>query len=283
MEDGRNAMAAAVVDPFKDAPPQEVPLPRAPLGRVLAQLSFNEVVSIQRKDFIGPFQEEIRSRYPVLEEDVLTIVEITPAMTQRERVQTIWRFADRSKWQWRISLASGFVAIETTAYTSRDDFLERTATVAAAAHRTLKLDQGFTRIGVRYVDRVVAPEIDQLRTLVHPPMLGILDVDERITRPDFLLSQLGASVPEGGLSARWGLLPPNVSPEVSIIDALPEQSWLLDIDVFSPASPLQAEVEPVSIDGAINALRSQATRAYTFFRWATTDTFLKVYGGATDV
>lgn len=51
-------------NPFGAPGPDEVPLERAPLVRVIAQLRFPPIVSLGRADFIGPFQEAIRSRYP---------------------------------------------------------------------------------------------------------------------------------------------------------------------------------------------------------------------------
>ena len=54
-----------IKDPFTDPPPVEVPLVNAPLVRVIAQLRFPLVAAIEQRDFIAPFQEAIRSSYPV--------------------------------------------------------------------------------------------------------------------------------------------------------------------------------------------------------------------------
>jgi hypothetical protein len=53
-------------DPFSSKGPDEVPLERAPLARVIAQVRFPTIVSLGRPEFIGPFQEAIRPRYPIL-------------------------------------------------------------------------------------------------------------------------------------------------------------------------------------------------------------------------
>jgi uncharacterized protein (TIGR04255 family) len=52
-------------------------------------------------------------------------------------------------------------------------------------------------------------------------------------------------------------------------------SWILDIDVFSPLE----EEETISVRNVEETATSLAARAYTFFRWATTPAFLKIYGG----
>ncbi|MGD8207441.1 MAG: TIGR04255 family protein, partial [Thiohalocapsa sp.] len=52
--------------PLTGPPPAEVPLSDAPLVRVIAQVRFPLVASVEKGDFIAPFQEAIRAEYPVL-------------------------------------------------------------------------------------------------------------------------------------------------------------------------------------------------------------------------
>src|SRR5580658_5911796 len=59
----------AMDDPLVAPPPQEVPLAHAPLVRVIAQVRFPLVVAVEQRDFIAPFQETIRARYPVLRQE----------------------------------------------------------------------------------------------------------------------------------------------------------------------------------------------------------------------
>ena len=60
---------SADLDPFVAALPAEVPLKDAPLVRVIAQIRFPEILSIEQRDFVAPFQEAIRGTYSVLRQE----------------------------------------------------------------------------------------------------------------------------------------------------------------------------------------------------------------------
>ncbi len=49
--------------------PDEVPLPNAPLARVLAQIRFPPILSIRKADSVADFQEALRTEYPNLRRD----------------------------------------------------------------------------------------------------------------------------------------------------------------------------------------------------------------------
>jgi uncharacterized protein (TIGR04255 family) len=73
--------------------------------------------------------------------------------------------------------------------------------------------------------------------------------------------------------ARWGRLPPGATVDPAVIEAAPEKSWILDLDMFSASSA------PFAVDRVIDDGTRYAERIYTFFRWAVTDAFLQRYGG----
>jgi hypothetical protein len=52
------------VNPLVATPPPEVPLINAPLVRVIAQVRFPPILSIEQQAFVGSFQEAIRAEYP---------------------------------------------------------------------------------------------------------------------------------------------------------------------------------------------------------------------------
>ena len=159
------------LDPLIDPVPDEVPLPRAPLARVIAQVRFPPVMSIERPEFVGPFQEAIRSSYPVLrpEREVGAVVG-AQGLTEMQS-GSIWRFHD-SPGNWRASLSTNFLALETTEYTSRDDFLARLTSLLQAleAHIGLGL---VDRLGVRYIDRI-AWEAAAASNMVRSEIMGVL-------------------------------------------------------------------------------------------------------------
>ena len=87
-------------NPFKDQPPSEVPLRDAPLVRVISQLRFPPVLSIEKRDFVAPFQEEIRPDYPNLRPEKTRGVVLGPQGVVPGPKQVVWRFSDASG-QWR--------------------------------------------------------------------------------------------------------------------------------------------------------------------------------------
>ena len=101
--------------PLRMAPPMEVPLSNAPLVWVIAQVRFPLVVAIEQRDFVAPFQEAIRGQYPILRQDHMHGVLVSPAGLTPQAPQTVWRFSDETN-SWRISLAPEFLALETVAY-----------------------------------------------------------------------------------------------------------------------------------------------------------------------
>jgi hypothetical protein len=103
--------------PLTGPPPAEVPLPRAPLARVIAQVQFAPILAIRNPDVVATFQEVIRGSYPVLSEDRIRQIVVMSAGTPDIREGVIWRFSDGEKRQWRTSLSVDFVAFRTSAGT----------------------------------------------------------------------------------------------------------------------------------------------------------------------
>jgi uncharacterized protein (TIGR04255 family) len=259
-------------DPLTSPVPIEVPLPSAPLVRVIAQARFPQVLSIERRDFVAPFQEAIRARYPVLRTEQTHGVLVSPQGASHTSPQVIWRFADVDG-KWRISLAPDFAAIETTGYESRQDFLERFEAIvqALAEHVNPRI---VDRIGVRYIDRITGDSIRKISTLVRPEILGIIATEAgQYARHTLSESLFAASEPSAQLQARWGLLPEGGTVDPAAIEPLAEPSWILDLDMFRVE---QRNFDPREI---VADTRSYAERIYTFFRWVVTDEFLRLYGG----
>ena len=259
-------------DPLTSAVPAEVPLPDAPLVRVIAQVRFPQVLSIEKRDFVAPFQEAIRAQYPVLRAEQMQGLLVGPQGASPMPPQVIWRFAD-VEGNWRVTLAPDFVAIETTVYESRKNFFERFEAIvqALAEHVNPRV---VDRIGVRYIDRVTGDAVKDISKLVRPEILGIV-ATAAAQHARHTLSESVFIVPEPAaqLLARWGLLPKGGTVDPAAIEPLAEPSWILDLDMFQP--------EPRTFDPSevVADARSYAERIYTFFRWAVTDDFLRLYGG----
>ena len=257
---------------MRGPPPTEIPLDAAPLVRVIAQVRYPLIASVETAGFIGPFQEAIRDEYPVLRPEKSRNVVLGPEGVISTRSDVSWRFHDESK-TWRVTLAPGFLAIETWRYKSRGDFLDRLRRVLTELHTHVN-PRTVDRLGVRYIDRVVGTNLRALSQLVRPEVAGILatpvaeDAQELVAQALFRLP-----AGEGQLRARWGSLPPRSTVDPAAVDPIDEPSWILDLDAF------QQEIGAFDVEGIGSRARTLAERIYSVFRWVVTDEFHRRYGG----
>jgi uncharacterized protein (TIGR04255 family) len=259
-------------DPLTGPLPPEVPLARAPLVRVIAQIRFPTVASIERTDAIAPFQEAIRSRYTVLRSERTQDLMIGIGTVQATEPQLVWRFSEtQDVTGWTLSLASNFLALSTATYTSRDDFMGRLTEGLAALEEIFK-PSSFDRIGVRYIDRILGEDLGHVSNFIHTGILGVaaLPVGEHSIHA---VSDALFSMDDAHLRARWGFLPPRATLDVTAIESVDEKSWILDLDAFTDAQD-QFKTELIA-----QKARYLAERIYAFFRWSVTDEFLRYFGG----
>jgi uncharacterized protein (TIGR04255 family) len=255
-------------------PVPEVPLARSPLVFVVAQVRFERVASIGSEDFIAGFQEAIRGVYPIMRKEQHAGLLVGPdgQITSTEPGH-LWRFDERPE-GWQVTLAPDFVALSTSRYTRRHDFLERLAGLLAATQRELRV-RYCERIGVRYVDRVCdAGLLDRLAELLRPEVLGTIvtatDGDAELLHA---FSDTTYRLPDGlELHGRWGVLPEMATfdPAIAPVAA---RSWVLDLDAYTR--------EPVAFEPVALTARAESAceRIYRFFRWAVSDAFLVAHGG----
>lgn len=260
------------INPLVSPPPKEIPLRNAPLVRVIAQVRFPVIASIEKREFIASFQEVLRDTYPVLRQEKTQGVVLGPQGVASTQSEVVWRFRDLDE-QWRLSLAPEFIALETRSYTSRNDFLQRfqRALDGVVEHIGPKI---VDRIGLRYIDRIAGPDLEDINKLVRPEMVGILATPMALQAEQSVHEAI-LNVPESDakLRARWGQVPPNSTVDPAAIEPQDTPSWLLDLDMFSTKSQ--------AFDTASLVMHAQAyaERIYTLFRWAVTDAFLRRYGG----
>jgi uncharacterized protein (TIGR04255 family) len=263
-------MITPLPPPLGGPPPIEISLPQAPLVRVIAQVRFPLLLTILNPATVAAFQETIRSTYPILEEEQVRHLILQPASTPELKDDRVWRFKDRSR-SWRVSLATGFVALETTAYHSRQDFLGRLRAVVGAVETTLN-PQEAQRIGLRYIDRLTGPTVDRFADLIKPEVLGVART-EIGAMAQHLLTEALFPAEEGQIRARWGHLPANATIDPEALEPVEQPSWLLDLDMF------RAESQPFATNDLLATATSFAQRVYSVFRWMVTDEFLRFHGG----
>jgi len=257
-------------DPIVAPLPAEVPLTDAPLVRVIAQLRFPTILAIEQRDFVTPFQEAIRRTYGVLRQEQTQEVVLAPAGVARAKPQVAWRFTD-AEGHWRVSLTPEFLALETTRYKSRSDFVHRLKSLAEALGTHIDPSQ-IDRLGVRYIDRITGNAVDDIAKLVRAEVRGITGTIAA-GHAVHALSESMFELPDARLLARWGRLPPGATVDPAALEPVEEKSWILDLDMFS-AAPM-----PFDVDQIVSEVRQYAERIYSVFRWAVTDEFLLRYGG----
>ena len=261
--------------PLTGPPPPEVPLTDPPLVRVLAQVRFPLIASVERREFIASFQEAIRAFYPVLRPEEGRSVVLGSQGVVDTRSNTLWRFKE-ARGTWRVTLAPDFVALETAKYTSREDFMKRLKLVLEALEEHID-PQVLDRLGVRYIDRVSGENMSALPQLVRREVAGIL-ASPLATRTQRAISENVFILPgnAGQITARWGLLAPRNTIDPGALDAIDEPSWILDTDAFQS---FQTGSRRLDVDSVIEQARGFAERIYSIFRWAVTNEFLRRYGG----
>lgn len=261
-----------VANPLSGPPPEEVPLDDPPLIRVIAQLRFPPIASIETQRFIGPFQEAIRSNYPTLRPERSDRITLSPGGITPQESNVLWRFHDTTD-AWRATLAPNFLALETSNYQSRDDFLSRLRETLSALKQHINPGR-IDRLGIRYIDRIELRGADNITGLIRPEVAGILGTP-LVEHARHALSESVFDLPdqEARVTARWGLVPSKGTVDPAALDAIDAPSWLLDLDAFS------TEIGQLEVDSVLNRARALAERIYSIFRWAVTDAFLRRYGG----
>ncbi len=258
--------------PLTGAPPREVPLVDPPLIRVLAQLRYPSIISVDRREFVAPFQEALRREYPVLRPNQFREFSFGPQGSAEGGTHTAWHFNDTTD-TWRVVLSSDALSIETRRYVSRDDFLERFGTVVRALDEHIR-PATIDRLGVRYVDRLVGEALHRVPEWVHPDVSGVLRLDLGGT-PIQTLSHHLFDLPDerARLMLRWGMLPSRATVDPRVIEPLDEPSWILDLDAFNE------EQRPFDAGAILSETEAFSKRIYSVFRWTVTDDFLRHFGG----
>lgn len=256
-------------DPFSPGGRDEVPLERAPLVRVIAQIRFPPIASLGRADFMAPFQEAIRARYPILTPERTAGFMFGPQGVMLQNSDgVVWRFHDKLN-TWSVSLGPDFVALESTAYTDRDDFFGRFDEIVRALDQVAKLPV-YLRLGVRYINRVRGPELETLPVLVRPEVLGL--AGSMVTGFNHSICESLFTQEDVALSTRWGRLPSGTTTDPAALLPIDEPSWVLDLDMFRAA---QRDFDAAEV---LNECRRFAETIHGFFRWCVLPKFLDTYG-----
>lgn len=279
--------------PWGGATFEDIHLDRAPLIRVLCQVRFPRLARLAadpEAKAVNAIALDLDNDFPQFEVGREIAFQITQeGVTQTDGPNNLWRFVSADG-EWTATLAAEFVSLETSNYTDRDDFITRLLRVIEVLSRHVTVPR-CERIGFRYTNRVTNDlvPLDDLRTLLHPQMLGgmgvplagqrvLVGMNEAIfdMAPDQAAPAARPMELPDGVQARWGLLPAGGQLDVTL-PPYPQETWMLDIDSFRMyrSASTAAHLTPEFVGGQLEELSS---RAYKFFRWAVTSEFLTRFG-----
>ncbi|WP_422365680.1 TIGR04255 family protein [Pelagibius sp.] len=260
------------VNPLFGPVPSQIPLPDAPLTTVLAQIRFTHVFAAADQSFIADFHNEISDEFPIAKEEHNVSLQVSGPMPQ-PKIVPIWRF-ENDEMNWRVSIATDFMSLETKAYESRQDFNNRLGKLLKVVSDVFQPSR-VTRIGVRYVDHIKEEPLSRLHDLVRRELVGFStsELKPHLVRS---LNETLCEVEEGRLLVRWGLMQENTTHDAIMMPAVPDKSWMLDLDAYREFPDQQTPFDGENVKEIAFAL---AGRAYAFFRWAVRDEFIRTYGG----
>jgi uncharacterized protein (TIGR04255 family) len=254
--------------PLQGSAPKEIPLPNAPLVSVIAQVRFPTRLAVRNPDRIIGFQELIGTHYPYLERQEIPSIVIGQGPFAAGEGSVHWRFADDTR-KWRVTLTQDFIALETHAYESRTDFLERLTLILQGLEETLAPTH-MTRFGIRYIDQIKGEPLTRIATLLRAEVIGVANSLGAPVKQ--LLTHIEVAAEPGDLVARWGKLPANMAIDLNLVPPIGEDSWIIDLDVSKSGE------SPFLTEAIIETATLCAERIYAVFRWMVTKDFLKTYG-----
>jgi len=237
----------------------------SPLIRVLAQVRWPVMSGFAVNDVADALAICLGKTYPLREKGQELGFLLTPEGVTQQSGGMLHRFSDGDR-KWTVTFATTFITLETTAYTSHNDFIPRLVAVIRELKGYLPL-QRWDRFGYRYTNRFSnESDVASLRQLFDPAVLGTLALDSG----DKIIHSVAETVYEGqdaSLLVKSAYLPPNASIDTTI-PSVPMPAWLLDLDAF--ATGPSSAFDDSAVTKQANVL---AKKAHDFFEKVTTDEY----------
>lgn len=263
---------------FTLTPVDEVHLDRAPLAKVLTQVQYSRTPQLVTDDAESLIADAL-GRYPVRRRhhvagmfpSVMINGEPLP-LPSGGATGSVLVFSETSG-SWQVTVTETAVSLETTDYSSRDDFCSRAAEVFKAIS-AVALPPIVDRVGLRYIDRLSGDALPRVPEFIVPPLQVLYGVVEP---PLAIHHSVSDSLIEISLSERLqvrsGFLPAGTGfdPALPIVN---EPSWVLDMDVYTISAGFAFDADELE-----ERLRRFAETAYAFFRYATTPAFQDEHRG----
>jgi uncharacterized protein (TIGR04255 family) len=264
---------------FSRTPVSEVHLELAPLAKVLMQVQFSRTPQLVADEAESVIAERL-ARYPVRRRQAVGVAEVAFSVNGQQMPfpmpgppSAFLTFSDASS-TWTASVTDTAVSLETTAYTSRDDFCDRALELFAAV-ASVALPPVVDRVGLRYIDRLLGDSLQELPRFVIPQLCGLYGaVQDDLALVHSVTDSMIDIGPAERLQVKSGVLPGGMAFD-PVLPPVGEPSWLLDMDVFTTAAGFPFEPPALA-----QRLRGYAETAYAFFRFATTEAFQEHHLGS---
>ncbi|WP_083983696.1 TIGR04255 family protein [Actinomadura hibisca] len=262
------------LSPFDDHPIEEIPLAHAPLVRVLAQVRFPRLTALDDPATIRQFTSKMSEDYPLLEESKEISLIVSPgSIAQQQQEVPIWRIRSLDEC-WTVTIASGSLAIETSQYEGRTDFVARFNKALAVFFDIVSMPF-IERLGIRYTNRIEQADlVERIKDFFEPAVMGgaAIPLPSNVTQGHALCDAL-FHLKGRSIQVRWGLLPARavLDPSLAPVD---RPSWIADLDSFTTermsSAPREIELKTKEL----------AEQAYRMFRWMVTDHFIDHFRGS---
>ena len=262
-----------ITSPFSSDALAEISLTNAPLIKVLFQIRFPKEIALSDKNTIAELHKCLREPYPILRQSqTLGLLIGSEGILPQQISDVVWRMQDNANPQWQVSISETFLSLDTSAYSSRSDFLERLAFVLSQFSSIVN-PSIIDRLGIRYIDMISGDGLQRVPEFVRPELLGAMaiplengvDLGQTVTESIFRLK-------EYWMKCRWGIVGPGTILD-PLIEPVQENAWILDVDAFT------ANAFPFGVESVSSLAKQFAEQAYKFFRWVTTKELLKASGG----
>lgn len=146
----------------------------APVFYTLAQVQFNPILNML--DYVAPLQDRLRRNgFPDFRTEhqfglsVRRLDESQPDIQQQTQLR--WSFTNAQRTT-GYSLFSNALVFHTTSYDSFEDFLGKTISGLEMVNDIIELAY-IERIGLRYLDAIIATGSDNLQQYINPFLLGL--------------------------------------------------------------------------------------------------------------
>jgi uncharacterized protein (TIGR04255 family) len=271
-------MEALRMSKFSLKPVDEVRLYRAPLAKVLMQVQYSRTPQLVT-DGAEALIAEALGRYPVRRRQI-TAGAVPDVMVNGQPLQlpggispgVALAFSDPNG-SWQVTVTETAVALETSDYSTREDFCSRAAEIFAAV-ASVALPPVVDRVGIRYIDRLTGDAVVKVPEYVLPEISGLVGNVESPLSLTHSITQSQIEVGDGErMLVRSGLLPAGGAFDPAL-PATTVESWVLDMDVFTWQAGFAFEPDELT-----QRLRRYAETVYAFFRFATTEAFQDAHRG----